>query len=197
MGKAFMADGGGFRVENAFYSELAPQIENLIKSRSPANYKLPIPKYYAGFNNDSDDYVTLEDLRPQGFKMADKFKGLNLAETTLILEQLGRFHAFTYFLIKNEGEKIFEKYSLLKQLKFMSEEKLPEMMLMMELTTKYTEEIVTKANPEQGARLSAKLATIKPAETFSQTMLSTDTVLFPVLIHGDIWLNNALFKYDP
>jgi hypothetical protein len=128
--------------------------------------------------------------------MADKFKGLNLAETSLLLRELGRYHAFTYFLIKQEGEKVFDKYPALRDLRWQRPEKLPEMMLMVEGTTKYTVEVVTQENPEYGARLSAKLAGLNPIELFGKPMDETDKLFFPVILHGDMWMNNALFKYD-
>ena len=197
MMKAFIVEGQTFRIENTFYTTIAPAIEKLIKSHTPEDYKLPIPKLYAAFNNDCDDYTTMEDLRPSGFKMLNKYKGLSLPEVSLLLHQLGRFHAFTYYFIKYEGEQFFDTVSpRIKKLAFLEPEKKEEMQLMQREAANIAIDLISKRNPELGKKVEAVLRAPGASDAQMHTTLSTDKKYFPVIIHGDMWVNNIMFKYD-
>ena len=190
----FIVDAQTFRIETEFYTKIAPAIEAVVKSRSPANYQLPIPKFYAGFNNDNDDYLTMDDLRPQGYRMADKFVGLNFNEVSVFLKALGRFHAFSYFFLKQEGEKLFDTVLPRISRPFFDEPgKTEEFAMMFGGATDYTVEIASKKFPEIEESLRSKLK--RDTHGF-QTSQKTDSKFFPLLIHADLWVNNMMFKYD-
>jgi len=96
-----------FRRETAVYQSIIPSLEKLLgKAGQPVT--LPVPKYFASYNDDENDFLSLEDLRPAGYRMLDKFVGLGHLETLKVMEELGRFHALTYQLLRYEGEKYFE-----------------------------------------------------------------------------------------
>jgi tRNA A-37 threonylcarbamoyl transferase component Bud32 len=125
--------------------------------------------------------------------MKDKYAGLNFEETSLVMKVIGNFHALTYFLIRWEGEKLFE--TQLKELKGMDSSMFEEGMSMFQCVLRNAIEIIEKRDPELGAKMKP-LEDTKDIKVMFETGFKTDSVYFPVIVHGDLWMNNILFKYD-
>ncbi|ODN06579.1 Tyrosine phenol-lyase [Orchesella cincta] len=82
--KQFVVQFGIFRTETSMYEKIFPRLKELLELRKTVkNKELPIVKYISGFNDDQNDYVCLEDMRPEGYIMQDKFNSLTLAEVSL------------------------------------------------------------------------------------------------------------------
>jgi hypothetical protein len=64
--------------------------------------ELPIPKFYGGNGDPSkgEEFLCMEDVRIDGYVMKDKFVCFNLEETTLVLTELARLHASSYYWIR-------------------------------------------------------------------------------------------------
>jgi hypothetical protein len=84
--KAYVREHKIFWIEAAVYTDVAPGVQKLLDKSKAKDKSLPLPKCYAAFNDDESDYLCLEDLRPQGYRMPDKYRGLNNVEVSLILK---------------------------------------------------------------------------------------------------------------
>jgi len=187
-----------FNIEIMMYTKVRSMLENLLKSRTGNEILLPLPTYYGGICDGENDFLCLEDLRPEGYIMPDKFKGLNLPQVDLALRELAKFHAFSYFLIKHQGEVIFEDESLLQYKKnwFLEPEMQPVVQGMFCGSMNTALNVITKINPELAEKYRALTGdNSNTVSLVSKTSCYTDKKYFPVIIHGDFWSNNILFKY--
>lgn len=199
---------GIFRTETCMYERILPRLQQLLNNRKAKGNpelctKLPIVKYISGFNDDQNDYVCLEDVRPQGFTMQDKFKSLTLPEVTLIMKEMARFHALTFFMIRYDGDKMFEEDDIVRRIKYnvltVENPMLSEMFSRMFKT--YFENTIELLEPrdkelaEQVRKFNAKSDhhRLHALQRFNHNR--TDKSIFACIIHGDLWTNNILFKY--
>ena len=105
--KQYAIENRVFELEIHFYTTVADKVKELLASSSQQGSGLPIPRYFGGLCDEEDSYITLEDERPNGFRMSNKYRGYDLAEASIIMKELGRFHALTFFLIRQQGEQFF------------------------------------------------------------------------------------------
>ncbi|KAH8417043.1 hypothetical protein KR222_001855 [Zaprionus bogoriensis] len=90
-----------FKKEIIMYNDVIPQLEELYRQAGQ-----PIvfgPQSYKFQKSPSSDYVLLENLRPAGFKNADRLQGLNTNETEQVLAKLAKFHAASAQLYATKG----------------------------------------------------------------------------------------------
>jgi hypothetical protein len=199
--KQFAVEQGTFRIENTFYAHFAPALEAWGKSRglksTTRDSILPIPKFVDGFNDDENDYVCMEDLRPKGYRMPDKYAGLTLEETSLVLKELGQYHALTFGFLQWEGEKIFDtpEFKIFNKDMLADDGMVKKGEGMFMSTYEMSVELVGQRDPVLAERM--KKATPRTIQDSFSTMLNTDKKYFPVVILGDLWVNNVLFKYGP
>lgn len=91
-----------FLKEAEFDSNLLPQLNAVLEE---AGMKpLAMPRCFYGAVERKKELVLLEDLRPRGFKMFDRRKGLDVAHVSLVLEELARLHAASLLLEKREPQ---------------------------------------------------------------------------------------------
>lgn len=143
------------------------------------------------------EVLILEDLRPRGFKMWDRRRGIDAAHARLVLKEIGRFHAAS-LLLESElpGKDILRTYSLADH--FMSSD-----------AAKKTLGGMVSAQLEGTAHILEKTPKYERAsqwlhETKDESMDMFIDMLDPanykppffVLNHGDCWNNNLLFRYD-
>ncbi|CAG7827804.1 unnamed protein product, partial [Allacma fusca] len=186
-----------FDLENRFYGFLVPELKALYKSRrgAEADLDLPVPRYFGG----NSDYLALEDLRPLGFKMADKYQGLSFPEVRLVMQCLGKLHASTYCYIKEHGEKIFarEENHLFNN-HLVRNHHMPEHDDIgnndFDRIYAYGIELLSRKHEILGEKLK-KYAPV-PHERMMAVYNKTGKRYFPVISHGDIWINNLIFKYE-
>ena len=186
-----------FRIEADVYSKLVPAIQNLIKACNNSTYCLPLPKLYASFHNDEDDYLCLEDVRPEGYKMPNVFIGLTYPECCLAIQELARFHAFTHALIRVQGEKIFAPSGQFNRL--FSRFDGPDIQMwfnLLENSVRVAVEVLKTVNPKLSEQLNGEIPPGTAAGIWKQIVDRTDDTLFPCIVHGDFWCNNFLIKYD-
>ena len=200
--KAYAQGNRIFRIETAIYQGIVPAIQKLLEKANVTgkDFYVRVPKFFAAFNDDENDFLCLEDLRPKGYVMPDKFGGLKNAEVSLILKELGKFHALTYHLIKYEGEKIFVENELLK---ILSDNLWTQSNLELYNTTQLFGasyelglEIVQNNDPKLAEKMRSKIPNASAAaKIWMETQLKTDIEAFPVIVCGDLWTNNILIKY--
>ncbi|KAK3873165.1 hypothetical protein Pcinc_021802 [Petrolisthes cinctipes] len=85
-----------FRKESEFYLNLVPELNSVLTE--VGQEALRFPKCFHGCMDKNKEIILLEDLRPQGYQMFDRRRGLDVAHITLILKELGRLHASSRLL---------------------------------------------------------------------------------------------------
>ncbi|CAG7815519.1 unnamed protein product, partial [Allacma fusca] len=184
-----------FWVENQFYSSLKPDFEQLVPSS--LDYKIPTAQFYAGMNDNENDYITMEDLRPAGYKMPDKFQGLSFPEVSKVMEVLAKFHAAGYYFLRVKGEGYFDsKYPLFSCNNFFLHDNRSMRPVFIQAIYTSMCDIISELEPEMGAKVSkfAGLSLTDFGTVINEIMDLTDTKMFPTIVHGDLWVNNILVK---
>lgn len=144
-----------------------------------------------------EEVLILEDLRPRGFKMWDRRRGIDAPHARLVLQELGRFHAASLLLESELPDKdLLRTYSLGDH--FMSSDAAKKLFggmvsAQLEATARILEEIPKYErvcqwlHETKGESLNMFTEMLDPANYKPP---------FFVLNHGDCWNNNLLFRYD-
>ncbi|BES92905.1 Hypothetical protein NTJ_05712 [Nesidiocoris tenuis] len=181
-----------FRNETCSYETIVPLMAEF------AGCSMPFPECLHA----SSQLIVLQDLKPLGFGMADRLKGLDLDHSLLALKALAQFHGTSLAMKHSEPEKFQGIRSLTTELAF-SQDSEPVFgasvenglkMALIALEEKNSEktvgsswtffEAVHKLNLLRGSVFRRLRAAVQPLEPLG------------VLCHGDLWLNNMLFRYE-
>jgi thiamine kinase-like enzyme len=133
----------------------------------------------------------MEDLKEQGFRMAERISGLDMNHCLLVMRQLGRYHAASAVLHEKEPEHFRHFLDSLFTINLTeSTERLFKTNIL---------NLVKEVGkwPDYKERFYEKLLKIADNVcTYFVDSLRRDEEEFNVLCHGDLWLNNMMFRYS-
>jgi hypothetical protein len=135
------------------------------------------------------DLIVLEDLAKKNFIMADRLKGLDNQHIQMTLRKLAQYHAASAMVLANDPNAFLHQNAGMYTRR--SDSFHP---IFKSLYDCFSAEVSTWKGFEY---YSKKLSKVR--ETFMETSLKAfdrDDNDFNVLIHGDLWTNNIMFKYD-
>lgn len=170
----------------SMYDKIIPAIEQFQrKTLSEQEVCTPWPKCYASKVDGKDDFLAMEDLKAQGFKMASRKVGLDFEHCKLVLQTMAKYHALSFTMFNGDRNKMLEKYDWLEDFKF-RKDKLPEMWKDMIRHT-YAQQAVKLR--EVGDTLGAHLLEqIYSDDYFDQLQeLIGGKTRWAVIGHGDCW----------
>jgi thiamine kinase-like enzyme len=133
----------------------------------------------------------MEDLRAQGFSMAERITGLDMKHCLLVMRQLGRYHAASAVLNEREPKHSQE---FLESLYTTNPIETVERLFKMN-AEKLANEVAKW--PDYKEKFYEKLLKIADnAYTYFADSVKRDEEEFNVLCHGDLWSNNMMFRYS-
>lgn len=138
--------------------------------------------------------MVMDDLSADNFKIGDRIKGLDEDHIRVLLKKLAQFHASSMVVVKEKPElligsmtfSIFEKFEA-------------QMELYNQVFRGSINNIAKKFKNKIGyEKISGKLEALY--ENFLEDMVkvchNTKKDNLKVINHGDLWVNNFLFKHD-
>ncbi|KAK7076748.1 hypothetical protein SK128_024706 [Halocaridina rubra] len=183
-----------FVKEARAYQELLPSLNSELTAIGMKPLRFP-KCYYTSWEPDKEA-IYLEDLRAEGYKSPGRYNGLDVAHSTLILQELARLHAASLLLeVRDSFEDLDSKYTFLEKDCFdVTEEAVKQTR---EVLIRYIDRTIAVLNATEGYERAAEwLNNLKP-RVFEQMekKLKTHT-RFAVVCHGDCWSKNVLFRYN-
>ncbi|XP_042241134.1 uncharacterized protein LOC121878786 [Homarus americanus] len=181
-----------FNKEGLFYTELLSEINAEL---SAAGQKpLLLPSCYHSRWEEGQNQLFLEDLRPRGFKMYDRTKGLDVHHAILVLQELGRLHAASHQL-----QAKAPKQDLTQKFKFLTW----EWFNYSERTRKEFDALIT-GSLTVASGLAKAIGYEKIAKWYKDVAPRAMGVVeeqiassqFDVVCHGDCFTNNMMFRYN-
>jgi len=142
----------------------------------------------------------MEDLRFYDYVMPNKFQGFDFQEMSLVIQELAKFHALTYSWLKYEGEQVFVANSTLHdfnpRLNPKDNQNYREgFQFHLRLGFDAALNHLKTADPNLHSHMS-KIPVENIPSLLWDTCEKTDVAYFPVLMHGDLWINNIMIRYD-
>ncbi|CAL8139633.1 unnamed protein product [Orchesella dallaii] len=160
------------------------------------------PKYFSSYTDTHglNDYLSLEDLRPSGYKMANKFKGLGYEEVAAALKELAFFHAMSYFLLDSKHEKFCsmaeDPNSTLNDFNWESCDG-GNLQLFFNGIVSSSVELLRESGQLDVADKMGRF--VRDGHNFIMTLWrktkEDGRKYFQCFIHADLWTNNILFQY--
>lgn len=178
-----------FKNEATFYTTVFPTLDQLQREKQ-VNQPFLIPKCYATSLKEGEEALALEDLKAAGFEMCDRKKPLDEAQIALVLKQYGKLHALSSAL-RDQNPQIFKGISSsVTDLSALFFHNLADCFKMQALiNAEMLERFSLTAESEVARNVAEKLEEIL-------TIPCEPDDPYAVLIHGDCWCNNMMFKYD-
>ncbi|XP_066992697.2 uncharacterized protein [Anabrus simplex] len=181
-------DMGVFDRELSIYQSALPAIYKFAEERFQCDQ---IPYISSkSFKTSRPDTIVLEDLKYQGFRMANRKVMLDLQHCYTVVRNLAHLHGMSGALHKHNPD-ILSQYDCV-------------------LFSRKNQQNIDKFLPTQTRILSKAIKTWSGFETYAAKLEKliptyTDKLVdictpqpggFHVLTHGDCWINNYLFKYS-
>ncbi|KAG7164309.1 putative Ecdysteroid kinase-containing protein 8, partial [Homarus americanus] len=105
--------GAIFRKEAEFYEKIIPLLNSELTTLGLR--QLRMAKWYYSFLEEGREMIFLEDLRPRGYQMFDRRKGMDVPHATLVLQELARMHAASRFLqARTPDQDLLDKFKTIK-----------------------------------------------------------------------------------
>lgn len=175
--------------EILFYTNIVPIIEKLQEEQDvPINDSISFPKFYRGILEEFKELMVLTDLSPEGYILRDKKLPLDYEHLTMIIQNLARLHAASFFL-KEKDPEVFKKCS----------QHLPKTMNYGENFAKMIVIMAEKVLPlitDQTNKSKFKFFVDGVAQNVHNYLDASLTEPYNVICHGDAWNNNMLFQYE-
>ncbi|GAB0088768.1 hypothetical protein DMENIID0001_032320 [Sergentomyia squamirostris] len=142
--------------------------------------------------SEPNEIIVLSDLRDKGFVMANRFEGLDMQHSKLLLAQLARFHASSV-IYKQRNEKFGPRLG--REVFDRKMKKVFDSFFATNFTTFLTFiESVESLKPYYDK--CEKWRHNMFERIIKTSNVSQDTSEFCVLNHSDMWINNHMYKYD-
>lgn len=175
-----------FKGEIFFYKEILPTFRKLELSNNIEDGFNSFARCYAIAEEEESEGLILENLTTSGYSLWDRKKPMNHGHVSFVLKQYGKLHALS-FCLKKTNPDLYQSYAKKLDGKTINEffETCHEILeenfknLIGHVTEKESLDIMEKFKDE----LYNFLKSISEDE-------------HSVLIHGDCWCNNFMFKYD-
>ncbi|XP_042218372.1 uncharacterized protein LOC121863698 [Homarus americanus] len=186
--------GAIFRKEAEFYEKIIPLLNSELTTLGLR--QLRMAKWYYSFLEEGREMIFLEDLRPRGYQMFDRRKGMDVPHATLVLQELARMHAASRFLqARTPDQDLLDKFKTIKTDWLNCTDSGGQMFHNM-ISTHFSiaEELLHKV---EGYEVAEQWI-IKNKGDCSSILASQlmRNAKFDVICHGDCWNNNLLFRYN-
>lgn len=179
-----IAEYGIYQREVLMYDRILPQFHRLLESYGDHEKLFP-EAIYADTKNST---LIFEDLKEKGFSLADRLNGVDQNHVDLVIRKIAKFHACSMVLVEN-GIENFNEFRKPPFTDDGSSKKYFDGM-----SKAFLEQIQTWPGYEMYVKKFENVQKWLPKETIS---LYGDTKYpISVLAHGDLWVNNMMFKYD-
>lgn len=182
-----------FEREVFMYSELLPEFVKFQRENYLTLGFYEFPKcYLAEYDIVNDDTVIImEDLKSLGYKMIDKNVPINYEHAKLSMATIGRFHAIS-FALRDRNPAVFEKFQKLDDIT----SNLMDNEMMASFFQGCIDRAIGTLRDDEVKRRN-KMLNLK--ENMKEIMRDLGNPAgaepYAVVIHGDCWPNNFLFKY--
>ncbi|XP_063223192.1 uncharacterized protein LOC134531421 [Bacillus rossius redtenbacheri] len=180
-----------FSTEMRMYRDTLPRMNKLLARCAPGQFGSLGPECYYLSSSEEPLVLVIEDLREKGYAMADRRRGLDLEHSLLVVRTLARFHACSVAARAEEPSSVETYASNL----FFEEASRTFWENNFKSTLTAMAEVVRRWDgfgDEFAEKLRARSATMR--EDLVRLLRSRDDA-FKVLLHGDLWVNNVLFRY--
>ncbi|XP_069690958.1 uncharacterized protein [Periplaneta americana] len=180
-----------FQREINVFTHILPYLQDFLRDIFPGKFQPFGANLLHSSNELSTTYLIMEDLKESGFKIAERMRGLDMNHSLLVMKNLGRYHAASVVLHEKQPEKL--RY-------FMESFYNPSNKDMMDkfyngILRNVAREVETW--PDYKERFASKLHKLAD-DPFMHCVnaVKRDEEEFNVLCHGDLWLNNMMFRYS-
>ncbi|CAG7700783.1 unnamed protein product [Allacma fusca] len=211
-----------FETELRVYDTLVPEFEKFQEELRVTKIVPPFPQFFGGSyhpsdkkNSDLNNLLVLKDLHKQGgFRLRDKFLGLDLDHYKLVIEGQAQLHAISWAYKYTRGLKNF--HDNFPFLKMVHDEDMETILDILDKECHYTCENIVQDDYEAVKALKY-LSSVAPSVMglyFTTDCLpgsvphTKDTILkrpvesveneepWTAVCHGACWTNSMLFRYD-
>jgi hypothetical protein len=168
-----------------------PAVYRLLDDKSPGEFKPCTARCLYYHSGSTTSALVLDDLKEQGFRLADRTVGLDMQHCLLVMKAIAQQHAASAVLHFNDPE-IFKPFSE----SFFCERQRTVLEQILQNNMKSLAKEVEKW-PLFNDRFACKLH--RGADKFVDLFikfLERDDDDFNVFIHGDLWKNNIMFRYS-
>lgn len=206
-----IADSDAYPKEIVYYKQIRPLFQELFQNYKERLSFFEGPKFYPSLHDASSqglyDYIVLQDLRPNGYKMANKLTGLNYEEMTATIKCLAFIHSGSFYLLNGKGN-LCNKLQSIKQdplsltnMHGWSKDLIQgfDMELFFDEVVAKVVELIEDGGQKEIAE-KIKRISINGHKNILMDLWNKTTdqgKFFRVLVHGDLWTNNILIKYGP
>lgn len=171
--------------EMTIYGRIIPEFESLLQSVGDTDKLCP----YTYAIDHKNQALVFQDLKATGYDLVNRKIGVDWSHLKLYLRKIAKFHACSKVLVQNTGETFpeFQKGLMNKDVPAFN----PFFKLNIEALAR---EVEQWKSYEKYAKKLYKLVDLIIQQ--GTELFLRDEKQFNVLIHGDSWVNNMLFKYD-
>lgn len=173
-----------FDKEMIMFEEILPKYQKILGTDEPAMCPESIKMDWDNMT------LVMEDLNESNFVVADRKKGVDMAHVKLVMEHLAKYHACSMVLADQEGAEKFKEFHT----HIVNDASLEAKDHFKRLFRDLYEEIKTWAGYE---KYGEKLEKIHHIFFQQEVNLYRDCrSKIKVVIHGDLWVSNFMFRYD-
>ncbi|XP_071450129.1 uncharacterized protein [Hetaerina americana] len=185
-----------FANEIKLYSRIIPAFRDFQirrRGREAEDLLAFVPRCFAAEGDGASDFILMEDLKASGFLMGDRRKGMDRDESTLAMRALGRLHAFSYAMKEEEPDAFGALSEGIVHAFFVPEKR--EMYHESFQKIGHTALEAVRIHSPGSAKYLERWISKGYVDGLTEICQMKEPL--SVINHGDVWMNNVLFRGTP